>query len=81
MRNRDVLDLADAVRLAASGEGRAIRLRAKVSQAALSSAVGIEPSTVCRWEAASRVPTGQAAARWARLLRTLEADRVAAVPS
>jgi len=71
MRPVDVRDLAEARRLAASGEGKAIREQAGVPQTAVASAIRSTASAVCRWESGSRVPTGMAAVRWARLLRTL----------
>jgi DNA-binding transcriptional regulator YiaG len=72
MNTNDVRDLAHARRLAASGEGRAIREQAQVPQSAVAAAIEVTPSAVNRWEAGTRVPRGRAAIRWVRLLRRLQ---------
>jgi DNA-binding transcriptional regulator YiaG len=66
-----VLDLAEAVRLSRTGEGRSIREAAGVPQTAVGAAVGVKASTVHRWESGERTPTGDAAVQWVRLLRLL----------
>ncbi len=74
MTTDDVADLAEARRLAANGQGAAIRERVRVPQVAVASAIGVSPSVVNKWERGRRTPTGLAAVEWVRLLRRLAAD-------
>lgn len=69
-----VLSLAEARKAARSGRGRAIREEACVSQAELARALGVSQATLSRWESGDRRPRGEAAERYARLLRKLEAS-------
>ena len=72
----DILDLAEAVRLARTGEARAIRKRCGVNASAIGAACGVSASAVTRWESGDRRPTGTPAIAWVRLLRELaKADR------
>ena len=74
----DILDLAEAVRLARTGEAKEIRNRCGVSANAMGAASGVSGSAITRWENGDRRPTGQAAVVWVRLLRELaKADRKA----
>ena len=76
MNTADVLDLVEAVRLARTGEGRAIRTKAGVAAQAIADACGMSASALTRWEAGARRPTGRPAISWVRLLRQLPpADR------
>lgn len=38
---------------------RALRERAGLAQVALARVLGVDPSTVCRWEAGDREPSGE----------------------
>jgi len=62
-----------------TGQGRSLRQRSRLSQRGLAGAIGIHPSTLNRWEGGTRVPSGMAAIRWVRLLRTLDAAEQARV--
>jgi len=53
---------------------RIIRQRAKLSQAEVAAAVGVDGPTVCRWESGSRTPRQPAADRYAALLASLAAE-------
>jgi transcriptional regulator with XRE-family HTH domain len=68
----DTLGIAVARRLAASGAGRSIRLRSALSLREVARRVGVEVSTVWRWENGQRAPRGPRAARWADLLNDLD---------
>ncbi|WP_424224354.1 helix-turn-helix domain-containing protein [Brooklawnia sp.] len=48
-----------------------IRQHANLTRAEVARAVGVDPSTVSRWESGERRPRGAAAARYADLLRRL----------
>lgn len=67
---------ADAVR---SGQARALRRAAGLSQADVAAAVGGSPAAICRWENGSRQPFGSAGRRYLRfvasLVRAAEAAR------
>ena len=72
----DILDLAEAVRLARTGEARDIRTRCGLHASAIGAACGVSASAITRWENGERRPTGIPAIAWVRLLRELaKADR------
>src|SRR4051794_27368464 len=64
--------LAQARALVAAGEARRIRQAADLSLAEVSRAVGVDLSTVGRWERRERVPRGAAALKYAELLPRLQ---------
>ena len=63
--------LASARDLVASGQARRIRHAADLSLAEVSRVVGVDLSTVGRWERRERVPRGAAALKYAELLQRL----------
>jgi DNA-binding transcriptional regulator YiaG len=63
--------LASARYLVASGQARRIRHAADLSLAEVSRVVGVDLSTVGRWERRERVPRGAAALKYAELLQRL----------
>ena len=65
--------IAKARSLAESGEGRAVRERARVHVREVAREVRVSPSTVLRWEAGETFPRAEAAVRWVRALERLEA--------
>ena len=67
----DVLDLAEAVRLARSGKARDLRRRCGVDASAIGAVCGVTGGAITRWENGERRPTGKAAIAWVRLLREL----------
>lgn len=67
----DPVVLAQARRLAKSGAGRMIRVNADLTLKDIADPVGVSPTTILRWERLERVPHGEAAERWARLLNDL----------
>jgi len=72
MSERDLLLLAEARDLAASGVAARLRKQAHLSQADIAATVGVTTSCISRWESGERRPHGPAAVRWVRLLRRLE---------
>lgn len=56
-----------------SGRARAIREAAGLSQAEIARPIGVERATVALWEQHRRIPRGDAALRYAELLRRLAA--------
>jgi DNA-binding transcriptional regulator YiaG len=64
-------DLARVRELAASGRARLIREQARLSLSDISNVVGVDKTSIFRWETGKRRPTGQAAVRWLRLLEEL----------
>lgn len=73
MARTTTIELAEARRLARSGEARAIREKAGVSQAEVAAALGVHETTVARWEKGVRSPRGPVAQRYGRLIRSLRA--------
>jgi transcriptional regulator with XRE-family HTH domain len=68
------MDVDQAVwvrRVAASGGARAIRQGAGLSLSEVAREVRCSVSAVSRWESGQRTPRGEAAERWAVLLRRL----------
>jgi DNA-binding transcriptional regulator YiaG len=63
--------LAEARELARSGEARELRLKARLSLAELAQDVGVHATSVFAWESGRRKPSGDAAVRYAGLLREL----------
>ena len=81
MRDRDVAVLVVTRRMAADGEGRQLRLAARLSLAEVAAAVDVDTSTIWRWEQGRRRPRGEAALRYGHFLRALQGpgrDRSAA---
>ena len=67
----EVLAIAQLRADVASGRARSIRERARLSQADVARALGVDQPTVARWEA-GRVPRREHAARYADLLWRLD---------
>lgn len=64
--------------LTSNGGARAIRESARLSQADVALSVQTDPSTIARWERGERLPRGDAAVRYARLLARLAKATTAA---
>jgi len=73
MNNTDLVRLAAVRSLADSGRARSIRRAAGISLQEVANVVGVRASTISRWESGQRVPRGDAALRYARLLHRLAA--------
>ena len=71
MSGGTALLLAEARKQVRSGEARELRLRARLSLAELANEIGVNASTLLRWEGGRRQPSGVPAVRYARLLREL----------
>lgn len=71
---RAIERLTEARALVASGEARRIRLAAGLSLLEVGAPVGVDPSTIGRWERRERMPRGRAAIRYAQVLRRLQAQ-------
>jgi len=71
MSMTEVLAIAQLRADLASGRAREIRERARLSQADVARALGVDQPTVQRWEAGSQ-PRREHAARYADLLRQLD---------
>jgi transcriptional regulator with XRE-family HTH domain len=69
---RQVAYLAEIRRRAANGEARAARIAADITLAEIAEVVGVDRSTICRWENGQRVPRGPAALVYGRTLALLE---------
>jgi DNA-binding transcriptional regulator YiaG len=59
---------------AKSGKARRIRELVNVSQREMAAAVGVNTSTLARWERGECVPRDAAALRWARALEQLKRE-------
>jgi transcriptional regulator with XRE-family HTH domain len=65
-------DLVDLQKVRALGQSGALRLiRGSLSLRDIADVVEVEPSTILRWERGDRVPHGDAAVRYGRLLQRL----------
>jgi DNA-binding transcriptional regulator YiaG len=72
MKPTEAVKLAKARQIARSGQGRRIRLAARLSCAQVGGVVGVADVTVLRWEAGTRKPSGRAALKYADLMDDLE---------
>ena len=63
---------------ARSGEARRIRTAALLSQADIASAIGVDASTVARWEKGERLPSATLAARYRSVLTLLAREDIPA---
>jgi DNA-binding XRE family transcriptional regulator len=57
--------------LTTSGQAEAIRKAAHLRRTDVASAVGVDHTTIGRWERGERLPTGEAALKYAALLDRL----------
>jgi DNA-binding transcriptional regulator YiaG len=76
--NDNVILLVEARRAAEDGRARALREAAGLSQGEVARAASVSPATVSRWEGRLRKPSGDAAIRWARILRLISGETKAA---
>jgi transcriptional regulator with XRE-family HTH domain len=60
----ELVKIAKARDHAVSGAGRLIRLSAGISLREMARSIGVDASTLFRWERSERRPTGAAAGRW-----------------
>jgi transcriptional regulator with XRE-family HTH domain len=65
--------LVIARRFSQEGLGREIRERARLSVRELAEIVGIDASTLSRWERGQTRPCGLAASRWTEVCHAIEA--------
>jgi DNA-binding transcriptional regulator YiaG len=72
MTSRQTLRLMRVRSLAANGEARSLRQRARLSLADIGAACDVDQATVWRWEMGTRRPRGEPALKYARLLEELE---------
>jgi DNA-binding transcriptional regulator YiaG len=71
MDELDLLSLSRARQLAADGTARAIRVSAALSLGDVARQLGTSAATVLRWERGDRVPHGQLAILYGKLLEQL----------
>ena len=64
--------LATVKAMAADGSARRVRIAARLSLRDVALAVGVNTSTVGKWETGTRVPRGDAAWRYADLITRLQ---------
>ena len=70
----DLTALARARRFAASGEAKRLREQSALTQGELAVVLGVAASTMCRWEAGKRKPSGAAGAQYGWVLAALAAE-------
>jgi DNA-binding transcriptional regulator YiaG len=63
--------MAEARALVASGEARRLREAENLSLVNVAGPVGVDPSTIGRWERGERLPRGRAAVKYVELLNRL----------
>lgn len=68
--------LARVKAMALTGEARTVRLNARLSLRDVALSIGVDTSTVGRWETGRRVPRGTAAWRYAELIDRLAGTQV-----
>lgn len=73
-RTSDVVLLMEARAAAASGAARWLRRAAGLSQREMAEAIGRTPGAVSLWEHGERKPCGDAAIRYAQILRVIAAQ-------
>ena len=71
-------ELQELRSLTSSGTARDIRVAAFLSQADIARSIGTDPSTVARWERGERMPRGDVALKYRRLLAKLSQASVLA---
>lgn len=71
MRQSDLLLVTRARADLKSGAARSLRLSCGLTQTEVATQVGVSSVAVSRWEAGDRIPRGDAALRYARLLAAL----------
>ena len=67
-----LVDLVRARRMGRTGEARALRQRAGLSQGEIAATVGVSTPTVQRWELGERSPHGEPGSAYGRLLAQLQ---------
>jgi DNA-binding transcriptional regulator YiaG len=67
----DAVEIATAREMIRSGRAKLIREGAHVSRSEVASSIDVTESTVWRWEEGKRIPRGDVARRYGRLLREL----------
>jgi transcriptional regulator with XRE-family HTH domain len=72
MTTEDLRLIAEARELLGSGRAARIREAARLSQSEVAAALGVQPSSVSRWESGERRPSAGVAKRFAKLMRALE---------
>jgi len=72
IRSHTTLLVSEARDAIVTGRAREIRLAAHLHQTEIASVLGVTVSAVCKWERGQRLPRGDVAADYARLLRQLE---------
>lgn len=71
MNAKQTLKLAQARRLATSGEGKTAREAAGLSLREVADVIGVSVSGLFRWENGDRRPRGEPAVAWAEFLEQL----------
>lgn len=71
MTNNELRALARVRAMAATGQAREVRTRARLSLADVAGVLGVGVSTVARWETGQRAPQAKVALRYAKLLDDL----------
>lgn len=56
-----------------NGTGARIRRQAGIAQAELARAMGVQASTLCRWEAGEQIPDPRNAVRWYKAIAEIRA--------
>jgi transcriptional regulator with XRE-family HTH domain len=69
----EVLRLAWMRQACINGEAKRIRKAARITQAEIGAACGVTDAAVALWEKGSRMPAGESALAYARLLQDLQA--------
>ena len=72
----NVMLLIEARQATRSGEALELRKTADLSQGELARAAKVSAASLSRWEAGSRKPSGEAAIRYARVLRAIRSRQL-----
>jgi DNA-binding transcriptional regulator YiaG len=66
------LKLAEARRFSATGQGRRLRVAARLSEGDVGRAIGTSHANVSRWENGERQPSSEEGVRWGQFIRSLQ---------
>jgi DNA-binding transcriptional regulator YiaG len=72
MTSIDLTAVAEARRLASTGEAKRVRQAARLKLTEVAASLDKAPATLSRWENGVRVPNAEDAVRWLKLLTALQ---------
>jgi DNA-binding XRE family transcriptional regulator len=71
----DLVTVAYARQATKNGFGRMVRIAADLSQREVAASIGVDVSTISRWESGERLPRGASAVRYGHLIEALASQQ------